>query len=290
MAIPFECYGCILGSLPGLAERATDDAAERHRLVKEFLQVIASADEETTPPEFAAYFHRRVKEISGVEDFYREEKDASTELAEQLLPELKKRVEQAEDPFEMAVRFVMGGNIIDYGANPDFDLNTAEKAICEVMDMPLDLNAVSALKEAMARAGSILYMLDNCGEAVIDHLLIDEYKDKITIGVRGRAILNDVTPEEAIRSGYGGMPLIHTGDMAPGASLRTSSPEFLDALQKFDLIIAKGQGNYETLCTLERPIFHLLRIKCHVIAQRTGKENGSLYIEGRNTVCCISEK
>ena len=282
MAIPFECYDCILGSLSGLTQRATADTAEQHKLMKEFLLVVAGADEDATPPEFAAYFHRRVKELSGVEDFYREEKDRSTALAQKLLPDLQKMVQEAADPFETAVRFVMGGNIIDYGANPDFDLNTAEKAICEVIEMDLDRTAVAELKQAMDAASNILYMMDNCGEAVIDHLLIDEYKDKITIGVRGGAILNDVTPAEAMQSGFGDMPLIHTGDMAPGASLRTSSPEFLQALRKFDLIIAKGQGNYETLCELDRPIFHLLRIKCPVIGKRTGAPLGSLYIEGRN--------
>ncbi|MBQ8754683.1 MAG: DUF89 family protein [Lentisphaeria bacterium] len=282
MAIPFECYDCILGSLSGLVRRATDDIALQHKLMKEFLRAVADADEEATPPEFAAFFHRRVKELSGVEDFYREEKERSTELGLKLLPELQKIVQNSADPFETAVRFVMGGNIIDYGANPDFDLDTAEKAICEVSDMPLDKTAVVRLKNAMDDAENILYMLDNCGEAVIDHLLIGNYKEKITIGVRGEAILNDMTPQEAEASGYGGFPLIHTGDMAPGVSLRNSSPKFLQALRKFDLIIAKGQGNYETLCELDRPIFHLLRIKCPVIAERTGGTLGSLYIEGRN--------
>ena len=282
MAIPFECYDCILGSLSGLVRRATDDIALQHKLMKEFLRAVADADEEATPPEFAAFFHRRVKELSGVADFYREEKERSTELGLKLLPELQKIVQNSADPFETAVRFVMGGNIIDYGANPDFDLDTAEKVICEVSDMPLDKTAVVRLKNAMDDAENILYMLDNCGEAVIDHLLIGNHKDKITIGVRGEAILNDMTPLEAEASGYGGFPLIHTGDMAPGVSLRNSSPEFLQALRKFDLIIAKGQGNYETLCELDRPIFHLLRIKCPVIAERTGGTLGSLYIEGRN--------
>ena len=282
MAVPFECYDCILGSLSGLVLRATEDPVEQHKLIKEFIRVVADADEDATPPEFAAYFHRRVQELSGIEDFYREEKDRSTELGLKLLPELREMVENSDEPFETAVRFVMGGNIIDYGALPDFNLDSAEKAICEVIDMPLEKSEVNCLKEAMERADSILYVLDNCGEAVIDHLLIDRFKEKITIAVRGSAILNDVTPLEAEQSGYGDFPLIHTGDMAPGASLRTSSEEFLKALRNFDLIIAKGQGNYETLCELDRPIFHLLRIKCHVIAKRTGGTLGSLYIEGRN--------
>lgn len=282
MAVPFECYDCILGSLSGLVLRATEDCEAQLRLMKEFIRVVADADDDATPPEFAAYFHRRVKELSGVEDFYREEKDRSTELGLKLLPELRKMVEVSDDPFETAVRFVMGGNIIDYGALPDFDLDSAEKAICEVVDMPLAKEKVAQLKEAMEQANSILYVLDNCGEAVIDHLLIDRFREKITIAVRGGAILNDVTPLEAVQSGYGDFPLIHTGDMAPGASLRTSSKEFLHALRSFDLIIAKGQGNYETLCELDRPIFHLLRIKCPVIAKRTGGTLGSLYIEGRN--------
>jgi uncharacterized protein with ATP-grasp and redox domains len=231
----------------------------------------------------AAYYFGLLARQSGIEDGFEEVKMRSTQLGVALYDELDKLCRNSgENEFINRVKLAISGNIIDYGANPDFDLNTAEKAICEVIEMDLDRTAVAELKQAMDAASNILYMMDNCGEAVIDHLLIDEYKDKITIGVRGGAILNDVTPVEAMQSGFGDMPLIHTGDMAPGASLRTSSPEFLQALRKFDLIIAKGQGNYETLCELDRPIFHLLRIKCPVIGKRTGAPLGSLYIEGRN--------
>lgn len=284
MRVQIDCYPCILSQLSELAKKAIGDEQEQHQLVKRMMQLVLEADEETTPPEFAAQFHSVVAKVSGEEDPYRTIKDHSTELGLALLPELRRIVEKHPDPFEAAVRLAIGGNIIDYGVNPNFKLHEAEDRIREVLDLPFDRDACADLHRRLDAAESVFYMLDNCGEAVIDRLLIEPYADKITLGVRGYPILNDVTRREAKLSGITGVRrVVDTGDRAPGVSLRNSSAELLDAMRSADLVISKGQGNFESLDEgYDRPVFFLLRAKCAVVANRLNCPLGSIRIIGRN--------
>lgn len=284
MRVQVDCYPCILSQLSELAKEAAPDASGQHAIVKRLLELVIKADETTTPPEFAAMFHSLMTELTGVGDPLREIKDRSTELGLALLPELQQMVRQAPDPFEASVRFAIGGNIIDYGVNPNFDLHEAESKIREVLDLPFDRELCAEFKRRLDAAGSIFYMLDNCGEAVIDRLLIEPYRDKITVGVRGKPILNDVTRREAALSGITGVPIVDTGDCAPGVSLRRSRPELLEAMQKADVVISKGQGNFESLDEefTARPIFFLLRVKCAVVSRRVASPLGEIKIIGKN--------
>ena len=118
--------------------------------------------------------------------------------------------------------------------------------------------------------------------ALLDRLLVERFAGKITIGVRGEAIYNDVTRYDLIRSRYPQLPVIDTGDCTPGVALRRASAAFQQTMRQTDLVIAKGQGNYETLDRYDRPIIHLLRIKCPVIANLLGAPLGALQILVRN--------
>ena len=284
MRVQVDCYPCILSQLSELAKKAAPDAAGQHAIVKRLLKLVFEADEATTPPEFAAMFHSLMAELTGISDPLREIKDRSTGLGLALLPELQRMVLEAPDPFEVSVRFVIGGNIIDYGVNPNFDLREAESKIREVLDLPFDRGLCAEFKRRLDTAKSIFYMLDNCGEAVIDRLLIERYREKIVVGVRGRPILNDVTRREAALSGIEGVPIVDTGDCAPGVSLRRSSRELIEAMQHADVVVTKGQGNFESLDEefTARPIFFLLRVKCAVVSRRVGSPLGAIKIIGKN--------
>ena len=229
----------------------------------------------------AARFYSIFSSTTGIEDPFANEKKQSTQLAKQLYPELQQIVQNSEDTFETALRLAIGGNVIDFGATPDFQLKDAVKAIRETASLPLDKNMLEILRNECQKAEKILYILDNCGEAVIDRLLIDAIgAEKVTLGVRGKIILNDITRAELPDSGLADLPVIDTGDRAPGVSLKHASGEFLDFMKKADLVIAKGQGNFESLNDAPEAgnTFFLFRVKCPVIEQLTGEEKGSLQI------------
>ena len=283
MKITFECIPCLVGHAIHVAKMVSDDDEVRYDIIRKTLAQAGDIDLSLTPPEQARLIHQIIKTASGVEDPYAEEKDKSTEFALKLMPVVREKIANSKNPFETIVRLVIAGNIIDYGAIRDFDLDTAQKRIFEVFDMDVDLDAIRLLEKEMNKAKKIFYMADNCGEAVFDRLLIERYRDKITLGVRGGPILNDLTEREIKESELDIVPYVHTGDMTPGVSLRHSSAEFLDEMRSSDLVIAKGQGNYETLNEYDRPIFFLLRVKCQIIADMIGNvELGDLQVIPKN--------
>jgi len=282
MDLNSTCWQCVMAPLTDTVRRALPDEPGRSRLFRRMLANLATLADDAAPPEASAVIQCAIKATIGDHDFYREIKDRSTDLGLSMLPTLQELVDRSDDPFETAVRLVIGGNIIDYGCHPDFDLNTAETQIRGVLDLPLDRTALNRARQLMENAGSILYILDNCGEAVLDRLLVERFAGKITIGVRGEAIYNDVTRYDLIRSRYPQLPVIDTGDCTPGVALRRASAAFQQTMRQTDLVIAKGQGNYETLDRYDRPIIHLLRIKCPVIANLLGAPLGALQILVRN--------
>ena len=282
MNIGVTCWKCILDPLPETVRRALPDEPGRSALFRHILAKLGALPEDAAPPDAAAEVQRCVAEVTGGRDFYREIKDRSTDLGLAMLPAMRELVEKASDPFETALRIAIGGNIIDYGCLPDFDLATAETRIREVLTLPLDPAAVARARRLMENARSILYLLDNCGEAVLDRLLVERFADKITLAVRGGAIYNDVNRCDLVRSQFPPLPVVDTGDCTPGVSLRHASAAFQKAMRAADLVVAKGQGNYETLDRYDRPILHLLRIKCPVVAARLGAPQGSLQVLARN--------
>jgi len=283
MKITFDCIPCLIGHAIQVAKMVSDDDTVRHEIIKKTLADAGNMDLTLTPPEQARLIHQMIKAASGVNDPYLEAKDLSTEFALKLMPDVREKIENSDNEFEAITRLVIAGNIIDYGAIHDFNLDTARKRIFEVFDMHIDLDAVKLLEKSMDKAKKIFYMADNCGEAVFDRLLIERYSDKITLGVRGEPILNDITPREIKASELDIVPYVHTGDMTPGVSRRHSSKEFLDEMHSADLVIAKGQGNYETLNEYDQPIFFLLRIKCQIIADLIGNVKlGDLQVIPKN--------
>ncbi len=284
MKVQPGCYNCIKHQLDMLAEAIGKDPHHRERILSELAELTRELMDRSTPPELASRYYRIFERETGIADPFRREKEMSTRLALQMLPELREVVGTGEGAFDRAVLLAIGGNIIDYGATPDFTLDGVEKNIIQVLDFEYDHAAMDELHRRMDNAEKIVYILDNCGEAVIDRLLIELFPQKITAAVRGKAILNDVTREDALASGLDFVPIIDTGDNTPGVSLKHSSPEFVASLGSADLVIAKGQGNFESFADdfRARPTFFLLRTKCEVICRQLDTRLNSIQIIGRN--------
>ena len=285
MLIQFDCCECIIKQALRLARDVDASDEKRWQYFRETLALFQKYNATATPPEMAAYYFDLFAKKSGIEDGFTEIKDRSTGLALELYDEMAQLCDNAgENEFITRLKLAISGNMIDYGVNPDFDLSKAETMIREVLTLPCDRNAVADLEKRIRNAKKIVYILDNCGEAVLDRLLLETMKEKVTIAVRGKAIINDITRREIALSNLSGFPLIDTGSNAPGAPLKLVSPEFRQALDDADLVIAKGQGNFESLegDFKSTPIYFLLRAKCPVIQKYLGVSFGTLQIIGKN--------
>ena len=286
MKINFKCYDCIFKLILELSEKLGGSSDEKKKaLANEMLEHFTNISARGgSPPELLAHLWGEINvRESGTFDPMADIKHNSTQLALKLLPQLRQIVERAENPFDAALCLAVAGNIIDYGINRDLDLAGVEESILSVINQPYDKEAAKELKKRMDEAETIFYMLDNCGEAVIDRLVMEPYKDKLTIGVRGKPVLNDVTVADALESGIDFAPIVDTGDATAGISFTRSGKGFLEKLHSADLVIAKGQGNFESMEHIfKRPVFYLFRAKCEVITTLLDCPFNSIQIIPRN--------
>lgn len=283
MKLQDGCLDCFFRQLDRLSKANKVPQCEQDQAVAKFNKFLQQIDYyDYSPPDIASLFYQILQEVIGEHDLFANEKLHSTQFAWELYEEFEAILANSKQRFIDTIKIVIAGNIIDYGADKDFSITKAKTHIHKALDMPIDMATVLQLEKSMHQAKSIFYIADNCGEVVFDRFLIKGFEDKITLGVRGKPILNDITRKELEISGLSHLRVVDTADNTPGVSLKNSSDEFLSHLYNSDLIIAKGQGNFETLNQFERPICHLLCIKCDVISKLTNIELGLPHIELRN--------
>lgn len=276
----FDCVPCSVRQVLDSVRMVTDDEAMHERVLRELLGMWQRMDMRQSPPAMAQKIHRFLRQLTGVADPYLAVKNHYNLFALGLYPELRERVAAAADPFEAAVRLAIAGNIIDFGVNSTVEQDTVHEAILRSLTEPLDTAAVRRLRRAVEQAREILFLGDNTGEIVLDRLLIEQMpREKVTYVVRGGPILNDALMADAKIVGLTDLvEVIDNGSDAPGTILETCSEAFRRRFTRADLIIAKGQGNFESLSDADPRIFFLLRPKCVVLARHLGCELGRLLV------------
>lgn len=239
-------------------------------------------DLQQPPPLMAQRIHRHLRMISREDDPYRLAKQHQNRVALSLLPDLIAELETASDPLEKGVRLAIAGNVIDMGINGNVTEIDLRHSVSQVLAESV-AGEMEDFREAVSKARSILYLADNAGEIVFDRLLIEQLGTaRVTMAVRGFPILNDATKEDARAAGLHEMvEVIDNGSDAPGTLLGQCSKNFVRRFTQADLIIAKGQGNFETLSDDPRNIFFLFKVKCPVIADHVGLPIGS-HVLGRS--------
>ena len=229
------------------------------------------------PPETGDLIYQKVRKITGVEDPYKKIKESNINEALALYPKLKQAIKNSSNRLLTAIRIAIAGNVIDFGVGKEFNiLEDVEKILVQEF-------AIFDFKEftyQLNNAKLILYLGDNAGESVFDKILIEEMGKPVTYVVRDVPVINDVTVEDAISSGLDDVAeIISSGSSAPGTILNLCSDAFLERFNNADMIISKGQGNYEGLSNVDRSVFFLLKAKCYVIANNLNvKENDIVLI------------
>ena len=271
-----DCLPCIFRQTLDAARRVSDDPAFHERVARQVAAWIHAADLKESPPVMAQRLHRFLKGVTGIEDPYAAAKARDNALALSLLPELRERLARSPEPFALAVSLAIAGNLIDLGPKSDLTADEVVGSIRRVEEAPFS-GDVAALRRRAASAHSILYLADNAGEIVLDRLLIEALgSERVTVAVRGAPVLNDATLADAQTAGLRELVrVISNGADVPGTVLSECSAEFRERFDRADLVIAKGQGNFETLSDAPRDICFLFKVKCPVIAARVGLTLGT---------------
>ncbi len=285
MKAHLECLPCLGKNAVDAAMRSTTDEKLRLEIVAESLRLLADNDLSMPPPHTARQLLDIARKHTGVADVHLTEKRCSNYMAKRLVGELGNLPEYDPDSFASNLRLAVAGNILDFGIFADLDIAAALETVKAVMREPLDTAAVERLKRRMDAAKSILYILDNCGEAVFDGVFLKPYRDKVTLVVRGRPVLNDVTAADLADCGLDelGCRVIDNGPEGIPGVIPGRCGEVLErAMRECDLVIAKGQGNFETLSDVDVPIAFLFLAKCRVVAGELGVALNSIQVRTKN--------
>ena len=284
MRTSLDCLSCFIRQALDAARMVSTDRSVHERIVREVLRWASEMDLDQSPAVVGQRIHRRLREITGVEDPYRAAKDHFNRLALSLLPELKAEIEAASDRLVMAMRLAIAGNVIDLAMNGNVTESDVRRSVSQALTEPF-AGEQNGFRQAVTEARSILYLADNAGEIVFDRLLIEQLSPaRVTLAVRGGPIINDATRADAQAVGLHEVAeIIDNGSDAPGTLLEDCSQEFKRRFNEADLILAKGQGNFETLSDDPHNIFFLFQAKCPVIAARVGLPVGMHVLARLNT-------
>jgi damage-control phosphatase, subfamily I len=280
-----DCIPCLIRQTLDAASLATENEAIRERILREVLAAASEMDLRQSPPAMAQRVHRRLRELTGQEDPYRALKGQQNQLALEFYQRFREIGAADGSGLERAVRLAIAGNVIDLGVKSNLAESEIHEAVASCLTEPLD-GDIAAFAAAIDAATKILYLTDNAGEIVLDRLLIERLPlDKVTVAVKGAPIINDATRADAELAGITDLvPVIDNGSDAPGTILEDCSSVFRRHFAAADLIIAKGQGNYETLREVSAPLYFLLRVKCPVLARDLSCPIGRLVLRPASAI------
>lgn len=268
-----ECLECLRKQARYTASLASNDLELQSSIIDQVSCYLQGIDMDLSPPENAVQMYRLIAKQSNCPDPFANLKTESNAFAANLRDKLASQIATSNEPLLTAIKFAIAGNVIDYGAHHRFDIN---KTIEQCLDQEFCINDFNLFKKELTKADNILYLGDNCGEMIFDSLFIELLaKKKITLALKERPIINDATLADAREYGLDRYcKLISNGTDCPGTSLANCSKDFNDLFMNADLIISKGQGNFETLSETIRPVYFLLTVKCQVVAQHLEEITG----------------
>ncbi len=279
-----DCLPCFLRQALDAARRVSDDERDQHRVICAVSEAISGFSLDATPIDLGRDVHRIVREVTGVDDPYLEAKRRDNSRAIALLPDLREKVATSTDPIRMSLRLAALGNTIDLGVYSSVDIH---REIEQEEDNEMDMEDYPLFRERLDGTDKVLYLGDNAGEIAFDRLVVEQLTHigkRVTFAVRGRPILNDATIDDAIFVGMNDVAeVISSGADAPGTVLHRCLPEFAAVFETAEVILSKGQGNFEGLSEECAPLFFLLKAKCPVVAGELGVAVGEMVLRAQRT-------
>ncbi|WP_312426145.1 damage-control phosphatase ARMT1 family protein [Lacrimispora sp.] len=276
MRLHDKCLPCVVNQVIRVANITGINTKEE--LLREVFTYLSKMNFEETTPEIIGEIFDMIKRHANNPDPYKETRNYYNTLFLELSPEFERKIEQAENSFMLAIRYAIVGNIIDFNPIHNTLLEDIYDCFEKMEQLELAIDDSHALMKDISNAGTLLYLGDNCGEICMDKILLKKIKElnpniKLLFGVRGKPVVNDSISEDAYSVGIDEYAeIVDNGDGSLGTVLNRTSPAFKEVYNKADVVIAKGQANYECLSEENKNIYFLLMTKCDVIANDIGAE------------------
>lgn len=283
MQLNLECILCNVRQVLTVMDlvKAKDDVKEA--AMRETLAYLAQTDYQRSNPEVVKGTWDIITRHIENRDPYKKIRHYYNQKMLGYAEEIERRICKADDPFKTALELAITANLIDFAAGSEVDEAEVLKRLDGSKKQKLAVDAGDILYKRLQTAKSLLYLGDNCGEVVIDKLFIRQIKKEfpklqVYFGVRGSAIVNDLTVEDAQMVGMADVAtVISNSDGSLGTVLHKTSDEFKEIFELADVVIAKGQGNYESLSEEKKTgLYYLFMAKCDVVAKAAGVEKGAV--------------
>ena len=242
--------------------------------LSEVRSIIANRTENDTAPYLIYQFAKAYERCCGKASPYKEIKKKFNDLVLSMESSIRRQIECSDNPLKVALMYARIGNYIDFGAMKNVDEQTFLSLFDKASFSDDDEKVMGSFIQQCRTAKEFLLITDNCGEIVLDKLFIEQLKKRfpdlnVTVMVRGDEVINDATMEDAEYVGINTLArVISNGAPVAGTVLHMLSDEGREALEKAEVILAKGQGNYESLCGQGKHVFYSFLCKCDVFTER----------------------
>lgn len=275
MKVSAECMHCLVKRQADNIKKYSDEEKKAEYLGK-VLGIIANNAAEEPAPVLLSHIGRLHEEYFGKPFSFDELKKGYNAMMLEKENEIRGKIGKAQDPLALALRFAQIGNFIDFGAMDSVDDAKLMEFLEQAETLPLSEDTYAKFTENLKTAKKLVYMTDNCGEVVLDKLLLETIAGiaphvEKTIIVRGEPVLNDATMEDALQVGIEACgKVIPNGTNIAGTYIPWLSAEAKQAMGEADLLISKGQGNFESLHGCGLNIYYLFLCKCQWFMERFG--------------------
>ncbi len=289
-----ECIPCFFKQGLNISKVWGIDEKKRKEIIDKIAIVVPSFPLTSSSPEMGKIIQDIITEVLGNNDPYERVKKESNKIGLSIYDKLKEKIDSSQDKLLTGIELSIAGNIIDYGANHNLCIDSEiSKILNKKSGFSCSKNfQYEAFKEKLESSDLLLFLGDNAGEIVFDKIFIEEiiklypYK-KIIYAVREAPIINDATMEDAIFVGLDKVvDVISSGSLLPGTLLSQCSKEFVKLFNEADIIISKGQGNFETLSEEKTfsSLFFLLVVKCQVVGRELKSRVGDIILKNVNSL------
>ncbi len=276
MNTALECMPCFMKMALREARLACpDDEAKHHEIMMAWARKLGELDLSVPPPAIARHLAELVSDLTGCGDLYLEDKKQANDRVMELYPRLEEMVEAERktvdgDPLALALELAIIGNYIDRGVDLDVDWETELNNVSGSISVQI----LNEFKSLAVTGANVLLLGDNTGEIVLDKLLVKELLSRgcrVTYAVRSKPVINDSTIVDARAVGMTELcEVVESGVDTPGTIIERCTPEFLELMHAADLILSKGQGNFESLEGVWPDIFCAFKVKCQRVAVDAG--------------------
>jgi uncharacterized protein with ATP-grasp and redox domains len=288
MKLNARCMQCMIDVQ---AERLAgmEDEAEKTAYFRKALKLVAECGQDSTAPVVVRDLDRMYRETFGTLPDYSGIKKEYNRLMLELEAGIAEKIEAAEDGLEKALAYSRAGNYIDFASQHEVDREKLLALLDRAAEDRIEPEAYARFLADLEKAESLVFLLDNCGEIVLDKLVLEQLHRRfpglrLTAFVRGVPVSNDVTMEDAEQVElFRVAEVVSNGSDVAGTDPASMSEEAVRLLRKADVILSKGQGNFESLGGCDLNVYYLFLIKCDRFEQLFGRpRHTGMFVRGKD--------